>query len=135
MTGSARQPRSFCFGKRTQNHVGRGVALRVPCAVRRLRRRANSLRSNSACLFPGVACTARPHHKARRDAGIIVPKVHLLLMIKTLRPHGENFQEIGAQVLKQLHQRYFSQMCKDHQISYSIQFIQLFSCCNLVSRL
>ena len=27
------------FGKRTQNHVGPVVALRVPCAVRRLRRR------------------------------------------------------------------------------------------------
>jgi hypothetical protein len=40
--GSSRQPRSFCFGKRTQNHGGRGVALRVPCVVCRLRRRANS---------------------------------------------------------------------------------------------
>ena len=29
---------AFCFGKRTQNHAGCGVALRGPCAVRRLRR-------------------------------------------------------------------------------------------------
>ena len=41
---SARQPRSFCFGKRTQSHVGRGVVLRMPYAVRRPRRCANSLR-------------------------------------------------------------------------------------------
>jgi len=33
--------------------------------------RKNSLRSNSARLFHGVACTARPHHKARRDGGNI----------------------------------------------------------------
>jgi hypothetical protein len=56
---------SFCFGKRTQNHVGRGMALRVPCAVHQHRRCANSLRSNSARLFPGVGCTARPCHQAR----------------------------------------------------------------------
>ena len=30
---SPRQARPFCFGKRTKNHGGRGVALRVPCAV------------------------------------------------------------------------------------------------------
>ncbi len=62
---SARQPRSFCFGKRTQNHVGRGMALRVPSAVHRHRQRANSLRSNNARLFSGAGCTARPCHQAR----------------------------------------------------------------------
>ena len=41
---SARQPSHFCSGKSSQNHGGRGVALRVPCVVCRLRRRANSLR-------------------------------------------------------------------------------------------
>jgi hypothetical protein len=56
----------FCFGKSSQNQVGHTVALRVPCAVRRLRRRANSLRSNNARLFSGVDCTARPHYDARR---------------------------------------------------------------------
>jgi len=66
---SARQPSYFCFGKSSQNHVGRDVALQVPCAVRRLRRRANSLRSNNARLFSGAGCTARPHHKAREDCG------------------------------------------------------------------
>jgi len=29
---------TFVWSKRTQNHVGRGVALRVPCAVRQFRR-------------------------------------------------------------------------------------------------
>jgi hypothetical protein len=53
--GSSRQPRSFSFGKRTQNHGGRGVALRVPCVVCRLRRRTNSLRSNNARLPPNSA--------------------------------------------------------------------------------
>ena len=66
--GSSRQPSPFCFGKRGQNHVGRGVALRVPCAVRPLRRRANSLRSDSARLFSEVSCTARPSHQAREQA-------------------------------------------------------------------
>jgi hypothetical protein len=61
------RPRPFCFGKRTQNHVGRGVALRVPCAVRQPRQRANSLRSNTARLFSGVGCTARPPNQARED--------------------------------------------------------------------
>jgi len=64
---SARQPSHFCFGKSSQNHVGRGMALRVPCAVHRLRRRANSLRSNNARLFPGFGCTARPHHQSSED--------------------------------------------------------------------
>ena len=36
---SPRRTRSFCYGKRTQNHVGPVVALRVPCAVRQFRRR------------------------------------------------------------------------------------------------
>ena len=58
----------FGFGQSGQTHVGRTVALRVPCAVRQHRRRANSLRSNNARLFSGVGCTARPHHKARRDS-------------------------------------------------------------------
>ena len=49
------------------------VSLRVPCAVRRLRRRANSLRSNNARLFSGVGCTARSHHKAKRDCRNYVP--------------------------------------------------------------
>ncbi len=62
---SSRRPRPFCFGKRTQNHFGRSMALRVPCAVHRHLRRANSLRSNSAHLFSGVGCTAQPCHQAR----------------------------------------------------------------------
>ena len=36
---SPRRTRSFCFGKRTQNQDGPVVALRVPYAVRRIRRR------------------------------------------------------------------------------------------------
>ncbi len=44
--------------------IGRAVALRVACAVRRPRRRANSLRSDSARLFPVSAAllghTTRP---------------------------------------------------------------------------
>jgi len=40
--GSSRQPSHFGFGQSGQTHVGPGVALRVPCAVRRLRRRVNS---------------------------------------------------------------------------------------------
>jgi hypothetical protein len=62
---SARQPSHFCFGKSSQKHVGRGMALRVPCAVHRHRRRANSLRSDTARLFSGAGCTARPCHKAK----------------------------------------------------------------------
>ncbi len=69
---SARQSRSFCFGKRNQNHVGRGMALRVPCGVYRHRRRANSWSlagalprgSSSAHQFSGVGCTARSCHQA-----------------------------------------------------------------------
>ncbi len=61
---SPRQARSFCFGKRTQNHVCPVVALRVPCAVRQLGRLRNSLRSNSARRISRVGCTARPHRKA-----------------------------------------------------------------------
>jgi hypothetical protein len=65
----------FCFGKRTQNHVGRDMALRVPCAVHRLlrpcsgqaRQRANSPGSNTARLFSGAGCTARPCHQARKS--------------------------------------------------------------------
>ncbi len=45
------------------SNFGSGVALRVPCAVRRLRRRANSLGSNTARLFSGIGCTARQHHR------------------------------------------------------------------------
>ena len=37
----------------------------IPCAVHRHWRRANSLRSNSARLFSGAGCTARPCHQAR----------------------------------------------------------------------
>ena len=40
-----RTTRPFCFAKRPQNHIGRCMALRVPCAVHRHRRRANSRKS------------------------------------------------------------------------------------------
>ena len=65
--GSSRQPKSFCCGKRTQNHVGRGGALRVPCAVRRHRRRTNSLRSDSVppCLRRELHGSAR--HQPRKN--------------------------------------------------------------------
>jgi hypothetical protein len=52
-------PRPFCFGKRTQNHVGRGVALRValcgsptPAArkLAKLKQCAPSLQSQLHCL-------------------------------------------------------------------------------------
>ena len=39
--------RSFCFGKRTQNHWRPGVALRVPLPQSRLFGLRNSLRSDS----------------------------------------------------------------------------------------
>ena len=42
-----RTARSFCFGKRTQNHGRPGVALRVPLPQSRLLGLRNSLRSNS----------------------------------------------------------------------------------------
>ena len=42
-----RTPRSFCFGKRTQNHGRPGVALRVPAPQSRLLGLRNSLRSDS----------------------------------------------------------------------------------------
>ena len=42
-----RTPRSFCFGKRTQNHWRPGVALRVPLPRSRLLGLRNSLRSDS----------------------------------------------------------------------------------------
>ena len=42
-----RTPRSFCFGKRTQNHWRPGVALRVPLPQSRLLGLRNSLRSDS----------------------------------------------------------------------------------------
>jgi hypothetical protein len=46
---------TFVWSKRTQNHVGRGAALRVPCAVRRHWRRANSLRSTMRAFSPASA--------------------------------------------------------------------------------
>ncbi len=63
---SSRQPRSFCFGKRTQNHFGPVLALRVPCAVRQLRRLRNSLRSNSARRKPRsrLHCSATPEGRS-----------------------------------------------------------------------
>ncbi|MDR4460329.1 MAG: hypothetical protein MRJ67_07395 [Nitrospirales bacterium] len=63
---SPRQPRSFCYGKRTQNHVGPGVALRVPCAVRRLRRR-RKLAEPVLSLLEGLrqCATAFPDSAAR----------------------------------------------------------------------
>ena len=42
-----RTTRSFCFGKRTQNHWRPGAALRVPLPQSRLLGLRNSLRSNS----------------------------------------------------------------------------------------
>ena len=84
---SARRPTLFCFGKSGQNHVGRGLALRVPCAVRRPRRCANSLRSNNAHLFSGVGCTARPGHKAREYTScVVLAKLlpHPLVLLKRL---------------------------------------------------
>ena len=42
-----RTTRSFCFGKRTQNHWRPGVALRVPLPQSRSLGLRNSLRSNS----------------------------------------------------------------------------------------
>ena len=68
-----RATRSFCFGKRTQNHFGRGMPLRVPCAVHRHRQRANSPGSNTARLFSGAGCTARPCHQAREESTMKLP--------------------------------------------------------------
>ena len=45
-------PRSFCFGKRTQNHGRPGVALRVPLPQSRRLGLRNSLRSDSPRPFP-----------------------------------------------------------------------------------
>ncbi|MCB9776912.1 MAG: calcium-binding protein [Nitrospiraceae bacterium] len=61
---SSRQPIHFGFGQSGQSHVGRGGALRVPCVLRRHRRRTNWLRSDSVHLASGVGCTARPRHQA-----------------------------------------------------------------------
>jgi len=58
---SPRQTRSFCFGKRTQNHVGPVVALRVPCAVRRLRRR-RKLAALRQCAAESPQSAARLGH-------------------------------------------------------------------------
>jgi hypothetical protein len=50
-TGSRpRTPGYFCFGKSSQNHFDRGMALRVPCAVHRPR---SGQTRWTARLFPG----------------------------------------------------------------------------------
>ncbi len=79
---SPRQPRSFCYGKRTQNHVGSGVALRVPCAVRPFRRRrklAESVLSfleglrQCAPVFPESAALLS-HAEGRRKKYQTIPR-------------------------------------------------------------
>jgi hypothetical protein len=66
--GSSRQPRSFCFGKRTQNHIGRGLA---PSGTLRgsPTPAARKLATLKQCApNPGVSSTARPRHQARDQA-------------------------------------------------------------------
>ncbi len=59
--------KSFCFGKRTQNHWRPGVALRVPLPQSRLLGLRNSLRSDSP--RPGMEFSGlgRRHARRRRD--------------------------------------------------------------------
>ncbi len=91
--GSARRPSHFCFGKSGQNHLDRGMALRVPSAVHRPRQRANSLRSNTARFFSWTGCTARPCHQARVDhreiAAQLAGLTHGPLAEKSVPPWGQ----------------------------------------------
>ena len=68
--------RSFCFGKRTQNHWRPGVALRVPLPQSRLLGLRNSLRSDSPhpqidFAGPGRSHARRRHLVARYDRAFI----------------------------------------------------------------
>ena len=62
--------RSFCFGKRTQNHWRPGVALRVPLPQSRLLGLRNSLRSNSPRLGIEFSGPPRSHARRRRDEAL-----------------------------------------------------------------
>ena len=84
--GSSRWPRSFCFGKRTQNHSRPAVALWVPCAVCHLRRLRNSLRSNSARRNSGAGCSARPRPQAQRPS--LLKECDFNLLAQTVKACG-----------------------------------------------
>ena len=60
------QDRSFCFGKRTQNHWRPGVTLRVPLPQSRLLGLRNSLRSDSPRPHRGFGTAAQPRPQAPR---------------------------------------------------------------------
>ena len=59
--------RSFCFGKRSQNHSRPGVARRVPLPQSRLFGLRNSLRSDSPRPHIEFAGLGRSHARRRRD--------------------------------------------------------------------
>ena len=80
-------PRSFCFGKRTQNHWRPGVALRGPLPWSRRFGLRNSLRSDSPRPHIGFGTGAQPRPQApaiwrHGVAGVRIQKA------KALPPHA-----------------------------------------------